>query len=233
LKQCEYVILLISDASRIGELENSCAFSEDFQFFTDYIPYLLMDNGADVTNVGLTGQSPLIMAANQGNWRIVEAIFRSKPYLAKSQNIMDTLLENIFHSSVYECTHGGDKCQRCSNDKLELHSSGVSFEKVLQIMFSRGYKPTKGEWKKIKGVYIYKGALENFVEGLMRGENMIDPGVEIVEERKCTTCGKGEQQLGFPLKRCAACGKVYYCSKECQAADWKKNHKNTCEGKKK
>jgi len=70
-----------------------------------------------------------------------------------------------------------------------------------------------------------------------KGENTIDQSVEEEKanekvDKKCANCGKGEKQLGFSLKRCAAC-KVYYCSRDCQAADWKKNHKNTCAGRKK
>ncbi|GAQ92376.1 hypothetical protein KFL_009980030 [Klebsormidium nitens] len=33
------------------------------------------------------------------------------------------------------------------------------------------------------------------------------------------------------FKRCAACGGVQYCSKECQASHWKKEHKKTCKRK--
>jgi len=158
------------------------------------IVLLLMDNGADITNEGITGQSPIVMAANQGNWRIIEAIFRKMPNLPKNRNFMDVLLQNVFLSSVYECLHGGDKCQRCLSDKTTPHGSGVSFEKVLQIMFSHGYKPTLKEWRSIKGFYKYKGALENFVEGLMRGD--IDPGR--VEEKVNEKVEKKGAKKGDP-----------------------------------
>lgn len=39
----------------------------------------------------------------------------------------------------------------------------------------------------------------------------------------CKTCGKTDSQL----MRCGKCGVVRYCSKECQASDWKM-HKKAC-----
>lgn len=41
--------------------------------------------------------------------------------------------------------------------------------------------------------------------------------------KMCRTCHKKVDSL----KKCARCTRVYYCSKECQCADWK-THKATC-----
>ena len=43
--------------------------------------------------------------------------------------------------------------------------------------------------------------------------------------KKCNGCGMNDDMEA--LKRCASCGKVWYCSRECQKADWKV-HKKTC-----
>ncbi|KAI0795156.1 hypothetical protein C8Q75DRAFT_531436 [Abortiporus biennis] len=40
----------------------------------------------------------------------------------------------------------------------------------------------------------------------------------------CQKCGAVEH-----LKRCFGCFEVYYCSKECQTADWKSSHKAKCQ----
>jgi splicing suppressor protein 51 len=45
--------------------------------------------------------------------------------------------------------------------------------------------------------------------------------------KKCGKCGKNESQLVNPLKHCAKCGQGFYCSRDCQKADWK-NHKKVC-----
>jgi len=64
------------------------------------------------------------------------------------------------------------------------------------------------------------------------------PLVEVlVPEREfcnvCASCGNFESigEEGAPTiryKRCARCRLAYYCSSECQVADWKKSHRSTC-----
>jgi hypothetical protein len=45
----------------------------------------------------------------------------------------------------------------------------------------------------------------------------------------CSNCGKTDTQMdGALLMKCKRCKLTYYCSKECQVADWK-SHKRTCE----
>jgi hypothetical protein len=52
----------------------------------------------------------------------------------------------------------------------------------------------------------------------------------IITGKACSTCGKGKDSTpgGQPLRRCR-CGKVLYCSAECQRKDWSK-HKAVCTG---
>lgn len=40
--------------------------------------------------------------------------------------------------------------------------------------------------------------------------------------------GGAEEAGGAPFKRCSQCRAVAYCSRECQAAHWKKGHKKAC-----
>ena len=44
----------------------------------------------------------------------------------------------------------------------------------------------------------------------------------------CATCGKAGGDATAPLKLCARCHAVWYCSSECQRADWKAGHKRVC-----
>ena len=48
---------------------------------------------------------------------------------------------------------------------------------------------------------------------------------------RCEFCGSSEDELEAKLKRCNNCKEVYYCSRECQKKDWKRGHRDTCEGK--
>jgi len=43
---------------------------------------------------------------------------------------------------------------------------------------------------------------------------------------KCNACGKVEEKMG-QWKKCAKCGVVRYCSRECQRKDWK-SHRKPC-----
>jgi MYND finger len=43
---------------------------------------------------------------------------------------------------------------------------------------------------------------------------------------RCVTCGRSADET--PLHRCATCGFVHYCSRDCQRADWKKRNKQEC-----
>lgn len=46
-------------------------------------------------------------------------------------------------------------------------------------------------------------------------------------ENACANCKKPQSELSIPLKRCAKCQNMQYCSRECQLADWK-SHKKNC-----
>mmetsp|Transcript_52007 Transcript_52007/g.153475 ORF Transcript_52007/g.153475 Transcript_52007/m.153475 type:complete len:180 (-) Transcript_52007:114-653(-) len=52
------------------------------------------------------------------------------------------------------------------------------------------------------------------------------------EQKPCAGCGKTASQAevdGKPLKQCARCKAVAYCSQDCQRRDWKAGHKRVCQ----
>jgi hypothetical protein len=53
--------------------------------------------------------------------------------------------------------------------------------------------------------------------------------VRKVESAECANCGKKAVSIldGGDFKQCSRCKGVKYCSKECQAGDWKA-HKRVC-----
>src|SRR5947209_12879810 len=50
------------------------------------------------------------------------------------------------------------------------------------------------------------------------------------DEHVCRRCRKHQSELPNPLKRCAKCQSVNYCSRACQQAHWS-NHKKACRAK--
>lgn len=49
--------------------------------------------------------------------------------------------------------------------------------------------------------------------------------VELGDDSQCHNCRKA--LTGVP-KKCSACGKAYYCNRECQKGDWKRHKKPDC-----
>jgi hypothetical protein len=49
-------------------------------------------------------------------------------------------------------------------------------------------------------------------------------------ELSCSSCKRPQKEVAQPLKRCAKCQNVLYCSKECQRTDWS-SHKLVCVSK--
>lgn len=47
-------------------------------------------------------------------------------------------------------------------------------------------------------------------------------------QRICCNCQSTDNKEQRPLRKCAGCGLVYYCSMECQRQHWHKEHKDRC-----
>ena len=57
------------------------------------------------------------------------------------------------------------------------------------------------------------------------------PSSDSNAERACRHCKKREPDGATPeqkFQRCSRCRDAYYCSRECQTADWKRYHKFQC-----
>jgi hypothetical protein len=47
-------------------------------------------------------------------------------------------------------------------------------------------------------------------------------------EPGCAQCGAARRKNNKKLQRCAGCGLIRYCSRECQKAHWKVQHRHEC-----
>lgn len=53
--------------------------------------------------------------------------------------------------------------------------------------------------------------------------------MENLQGIQCGGCGRRENlDRGEKFKKCAACKKIYYCSRKCQKKDWKSGHQMSC-----
>jgi len=53
-----------------------------------------------------------------------------------------------------------------------------------------------------------------------------------IDVKVCENCSASEDSASTPnLSACSRCGLVVYCSKDCQRAHWRANHKQHCVGK--
>ena len=93
------------------------------------------------------------------------------------------------------------------------HKSIMENSKILltKIYVQTGMKYERGGWEG---------------RGGMEGVLTIVKGETEVFGMKCSNvpCKVHSEKL----LKCAACGSVGYCSKECQKADWKAGHKQSC-----
>ncbi|KAK8193717.1 hypothetical protein IWZ00DRAFT_487865 [Phyllosticta capitalensis] len=61
-------------------------------------------------------------------------------------------------------------------------------------------------------------AIDNLAEAAQSFRRLPGP-----EDVRCAVCGKTKD-----TKKCAACGRVRYCGRECQRLDWRAGHKRVC-----
>lgn len=69
----------------------------------------------------------------------------------------------------------------------------------------------------------------SFLKGMRATPYQMDTKGETKFIHRCNNCKKFEN-LNETYKHCSRCKKVFYCSRDCQVADWK-NHKLSCKAK--
>lgn len=52
--------------------------------------------------------------------------------------------------------------------------------------------------------------------------------LEELGKRFCANCHKSAADIPGPLKHCAKCKAIWYCSKECQVKSWNEGHRMDC-----
>ncbi len=215
----------------------------------------LLENGGNPLLSFKLGITALSMCCNQANWiplKIVLQHLKAKNQL--SQSILISCLQDLFSTSVFECSIGGARCQRCTNDRVP-HSKNMSFDKCLELLIHFGLRADDkllkqtGRGSGFKKLHAKLVAIVNNPKNIdLVALGLATPAItdastpsttastatiETQEEsldptKLCNNCGKNEVEKQTKFKRCGQCKKVYYCSKDCQVTDWKKQHSKVC-----
>ncbi len=77
-------------------------------------------------------------------------------------------------------------------------------------------------------VPVLGSRLNDVVRQHMANQAKREAQKENMRKESCEHCGIHSSELGYELLQCTRCLAAFYCSKECQIAGWKKNHKQEC-----
>ena len=95
----------------------------------------------------------------------------------------------------------------------------------LALLYQNGWGVEKNH---VKAIYLFRQSMKSNLN-----EEFHKNAKETIEEMRdsvktfCWSCKKNDK--GIKLTQCSQCYSVWYCSKECQAKDWKEGkHKIDC-----
>ena len=198
-------------------------------------------------------ESPIAMAANQGNWRGIKYVFENRPEVFPSQDAKESaaslLAETLCSSSVPFCLLGGEKCTRCIQDHRR-HPPTCDFNKGVDVLIANGlssdFRPSMPDHPVSK--YLLAKLKEKKkqpqpqpqpqprpqsqsqpqpqikdAKAASAAVSKAEPAGKQKKEKVCSTCGEQKEKLMI----CGGCKGAWYCNRECQRRDWP-THKPTC-----
>ena len=158
---------------------------------------------------------------------------------------MDYVFSARVAAFISSCRAGFDRLRREKKTMKEL-------TKICKKLRSRSWGSGRNMHGNVMGPQIVEccDQVAGWLEDILAGEpyapweDMRDSLLDGVEKswsavkkatktmsRSCNSCGREEAALEGRKKKlnaCARCRLALYCSKECQVADWKRGHKQTC-----
>jgi len=136
---------LIANGDRpITPLHLACYYGSDVE-----VAKALIDAGGIVTPIGgkprgsIEVNSPLEMAADQGNYKVIEYVLTTKKGLqaqdkANFPKLLSLLASHVATTSVPDCvSKKGPKCSRCAGND-HPHSPDTNFDKLIEVLFKVG-----------------------------------------------------------------------------------------------
>ncbi|KAK7724886.1 hypothetical protein SLS57_004157 [Botryosphaeria dothidea] len=156
---------------------------------------------------------------------------------ASAQDLFVAVLQDVLGAHQDECRDAAPgACDVCGEEKESVLLTPVSFLHV-----DEGAPPAYGG-EAVAGKRVdvlvtpvcgkaecgevarrrVRCAMEEEGVGDGEGEERVVPAAG-PEDPRCRVCGRGEG-----TRRCAGCGVVRYCGRECQRQDWRGGHKRVC-----
>lgn len=157
---------------------------------------------------------------------------------ASTQDLFVAVLQDVLGAHQAECRDAAPgACDVCGGEKESVLLTPVSFLHV-----DEGAPPAYDGGAAVAGKRVdvlvtpvcgkaecgevargrVRCAMEEEGVGDGEGEERVVPAAG-PEDPRCRVCGRGEG-----TRRCAGCGVVRYCGRECQRQDWRGGHKRVC-----
>ena len=140
-----------------------------------------------------------------------------------------TLFKKVLRAMAERCRdwEHSESCEFLMGEGFSVKEGTSPFCSCGVGKVQRGFR--ESEWKEISD-YVTRVAITPifavpYIESTKSSNRPIVFSREPMQNpnlgRKCQVCGKDGR------KKCGGCGKVQYCSRDCQTLDWK-NHKTVC-----
>ena len=132
-----------------------------------------------------------------------------------------------YHSAMIIST-SGKKNGKSDNPRRQRGSSKTRSKRKVRAQ--SGQRSKKEQTKEQKAVYSAQVTedKETSEEGVTAFSESEEAATDTEEAEECRACGCTSDELGEPLRTCSQCHEAKYCSRQCQRAHWKAEHKYTC-----
>lgn len=154
----------------------------------------------------------------------------AQEFLANWKTLIPSGVQLLYQTSLFALPEQNEKEKGKSSSKKDTFSSEIppfrfelqNFEEgLINLSKSHGESLKQFGAEHFEKLVTYDPPLESVNSNISKAP--ADLGL-ICDNQGCPKVAVKEK----PFAKCGKCGKVAYCGRECQIADWKARHKNDC-----